>query len=582
MDGGAGQKQMSETIKKGIKQNAFVRREKRQFSHKDGIGAATETGRRRRTETIFPSTSNGTDHAISAGREEYIHPVDVAASSLSTSSSGATTLQSTAYPFDDSQSPPTAAFSTPGPVTLPLGPSSGLSWPGDSVTPIQDQLGPVMIYLDYVFPFLFPFYQPPLIETGRQWLLGHLCHSEVTFHIAASSSAYFFALVRQNDDGNMHEDCKAMVRNRLVEQMDMAVTSMRRTIATVTHHGARSTLLDRIRVMEEITQMLIVEIIVRRNVDWTIHLMPATVLFDEIFQSHGIDHSEASLAALLNALPSPFPRGTPQHKPLPNTADQSALVFFVSLLLFVDTIASTSLGAAPALQDYHKSLLCSRGKEKGRVRLETVMGCQNWALVAIGDISALCAWKRDAKRSGKYSVVKLVNLAEPISRALEDGFESLENDSRSQSKGTRRGRLESYFSRHDLATNDTSVADVTRIWAYAASIYLSVSLSGWQANSADTQANVANVLSLLQTIKSPAQLRSLSWPITVAGCLALPDQEDEFHRILGIIGPLSEFGAALNALHILEAVWSYRGSIDGNVWDIASCLSILGSSALLL
>ncbi|KAK3691618.1 hypothetical protein LTR37_018535 [Vermiconidia calcicola] len=559
MDGGAGQKRVAETIKGRIKQNALLRRERRLFIHEDQvIIIATETGRVSHTNAATASTSSrASDNVV-----EYVPPAESIASTLSTSYVRPTTLRSSLDRSEVPQSPFTTASSTSSPVTLPTGSSSGSSWPAGLAIPIQVELGPVMIYLDYVFPFLFPFYQPSLIETGRQWLLGLLCQNEVSFHIAASLSAYFFSLVPQNDEQAMHDDCKALVREKLVEQMDMAL---------------------RTRIMEEITQLLIVEVTVRRNVDWKIHLTPALVLFDEIFKSHGIDHLEPSLALLSSALPSSFPMARPHHKPLPNTADQSTLVFFVSLLLFVDIVASTSLGTPPALQSYHHSLLSSHGEEKCRVRLESVVGCQNWALVAIGNISALCAWKRDAKQSGNFSVVNLVNLAGPISQALQEGLTSLDiGATRSQPKKMSASRLEAYYSRHDRAIDCTSIANITRVWAYAAKIYLSLCLSGWQTNSTDTQASVAKVLSLLQTIESPAQLRSLSWPICVAGCLALTSQEDNFRRIVGIMGQLGEFGTLFNALRIMEAVWSSRASVDGNVWDIASSLSILGSSALLL
>ena len=580
MDGGAGQKQMSETIKGIVKQNALLRREKRLVAREDqGIIIATETDRVFHMDAISASApSHASDTVV-----EYVPPAESIASTLSTSYVRSTTLRSSLDRSEVSQFPFATASSTSDPITLPIGSSSGSSWPAGLAIPIGVELGSVMIYLDYVFPFLFPFYQPSLVETGRQWLLGLLCQNEVSFHIAASLSAYFFSLFPQNNEQDIHDDCKALLRDKLVEQMDMALKSIQSTVSVISHHGAQSPVLDRIRIMEEITQLLIVEVTVRRNVDWTIHLTPALILFDEIFKSHGIDHLKPSLAVLLSALPSSFPIAMPHHKPLPNTADQSALVFFLSLLLFVDIVASTSLDTSPALQNYHHSVLSSHGEEKCRVRLEIVVGCQNWALVAIGNISALCAWKRDAKQSGNFSVVNLVKLAGPISQALEEGLTSLDIDAnRSQPMKMSTSRLEAYYSRHDRAIDCTSIANVTRIWAYAAKIYLSVCLSGWQTNSTDTQASVVKVISLLQTIESPAQLRSLSWPLCVAGCLALTSQEDEIRRIVGIKGQLGEFGTIFDALRIMEAVWSSRATVDENVWDIASSLNILGSPALLL
>lgn len=579
MDGGAGQKQMSETIKGIIKQNAILRREKRLLAHEDhGVVIATETDRVSDRDAVSASApSRASDTVV-----EYVPPAESIASTLSTSYVAPATLRSSLDQSEVSQASSATASSISGPITLPIGPPSSSSAPVGLAIPIRSELGSVMIYLDYVFPFLFPFYQPSLLETGRQWLLGLLCQNEVSFHIAASLSAYFFSIVPQNNEQGIHDDCKALVRDKLEQQMEMALRSIQSTVSAISRCGAQSPLLDRIRIMEEIIQLLIVEVTVRRNVDWTIHLTPALVLFDEIFKSYGIDHSGPSLAVLLSALPSSFPIAMPHHKPLPNTADQSALAFFVTLLLFVDIIASTSLGHPPALQNYHHNLLSSHGDENCRVRLETAVGCQNWALVAIGKISALCAWKRDAKQSGHFSVINLVKLGEPISQALEEGLASLDiATTRSQPLTISNSPLEAYYSRHDRAIDCTSIANVTRIWAYAAKIYLSVCLSGWQANSTDVQASVAKVTSLLQTIESPAQLRSLSWPLCVAGCLALTRQEDAFRRIVGTIGQLGEFGTAFIALRIMEAVWSSRATVDGNTWDVASSLNILGSPMLL-
>lgn len=550
---------MSKTIKENIKQNALLRRERRVATQDDrNIVIVMETSHLPSPDSAMALASPDTDRANNLAMEDA-PSTDSIASSASASADPLTTLRSSVGWSEESATPASTA---------------------GSAIPIPMELGSVMIYLDYVFPFLFPFYQPSLLATGRQWLLGLLYQNEVSLHIAASLSAYFFSLVPQIDEHTIEEDCKALVRNKLFEQMDMALTSIQGTVSTTSH---QSPLLDRIRIMEEITQLLIVEVTVRRNTNWMIHLTPAFALFDEIFQNHGFDDGEPSLAVLLSALHVPIPGAPIHHKPLPNTPDQSALVFFVSLLLFIDIVASTCRGTAPALLRFHQSLLFSHQRSKCHVSLESVVGCQNWALVAIGDISALCAWKRDAKQRGTFSVVNLVNLAGPISEGLEQGLANLDTTDSfdSQNRNTNAKFLEGYYSRHDRAIDHTSIANITRIWAHAAKIYLSVTLSGWQTNSPDIQVSVAKVLGLAQSSEGPAQLRSLSWPICVAGCLALPSQEDDFRRRIGTMGPLAEFGTLDNALSIMEAIWKLRDAPDTAKLDIASCLSILGSPALL-
>ncbi|KAG8157472.1 hypothetical protein KVR01_012856 [Diaporthe batatas] len=573
MDGGPAQSNMSEAIKRRIKYNALLRRERRLLA-----AAGHE-----------PLDHDVLDAAV-------VSTTQTAASlSLASGSDDGFQSQSQSQSPFESRSPSTTGLLSDGAHTLPTisspAPSSSSSWSAGLGIPIQApaqaQLASVMIYLDYVFPFLFPFYRPSLLETGRQWLLGMLCQNEVSFHTAASLSSYFFSLVPQDEERQMHDECKALVWERLIGQMDLAVKTIQSSVAVLSHQGVHGgSLTGKARIMQEIAQLLIVEVTVRRDVDWTIHLTPALALFDDIFTAYGLDGaSEPSVTNLMNALPPMmFPVPTTHQKPLPNTPDQSALAFFLSLLLYVDIVASTSLGRAPHLHRYHPSLLSSQSEQACQLRIDQVVGCQNWPLVAIGNISALCAWRREVKQTGTFSVFQLVKLADPISQALDDGLLSLErNPPRAAPSGKGPGRrLEGYYSRHDRSIDHNAIATVTRIWAYAAKIYLSVIVSGWQPNSAEVYDNVSKVVGLLQTIESPAQLRSLSWPICVAGCLALPVQEPEFRRIVGEVGELADFGTIGTTLRIMEEVWRSRETADGDACDLASALNVLGSSALLI
>jgi C6 transcription factor Pro1 len=580
MDGGVGQRQMAETIKLKIRHNALVRRERRLHTSQhqsilstesdlsDGDGAPA-------TRSVFSAVS----HAVS--------PTRSAASILPNSPAGPIIVESSSAQSEWSQSSLPAAPSTSdsGPSLTACSPNS--PWSAGSVVsgvPSQVEFGSVMIYLDYVFPFLFPFYQPPLIETGRQWLLGLVCQNELSFHTAASLSAYFFTLVPQKNGQEIHDECKAVVWDGLVKQMDMAFRAIQSEVAATSQQGNHCSLIEKVRLMEEITQLLILDVTVRRDVNWSMHLTPALSLIDEVFKDHGMVHSKPDLDVLLGELPPlPLPPTTPHQKPLPNTADQSALVFFTSLLLLVDIVASTTLGKSPSLQSYHGSLLTPQEDGKCSLRLESVIGCQNWVIICVGEISALCGWKSEVTQNGTFSVVDLVRRAECISLALEKGLESLNTSTLSPNLGTTTSsRLEAYYTRHDKGIDSASTATATRVWAHAAKLYLAVTLSGWQTNCAEVQESVERVLCLLQTIESPARLRSLSWPLCIAGCLALPDQEEEFRMFVRDMGELRDFGTLAHAMRIMEAVWASRYTVDRTACDIAAFLGILGPPALLI
>ncbi|KAK6860408.1 hypothetical protein PG995_004044 [Apiospora arundinis] len=583
MDGGDGQRRMSDTIKQNIKHNAIRRKERRILTHEHQ--AIVITTRRDFEAALKGATKDATTHSLASTAATA---PGVGGSAGSDASSPSTHIKcspapSSIGPSEKSELPPLPAPTDSRPVPNTRGCSSGLCRSIFAPTYLES----VMASLDFVWPFLFPFYRPSLTDMGimgRQWLLSLLHQDKFTVHMGQSMCEYLLSLIAHNDGQELDCDCKALVLDRLVDKTDLALKAMQEEVSGVWHQGTETSLSERARIMGSIAQLLVVEVTIRRDVDWAIHLTPALMLFEEVFKNHG-PHSKTrpSLAFILHQL---APSSAPGIAPLPfrkivlNTEEQSAFVFYVSLLLFYDIVASTALGKPPALQSYHCALLLSPSEEQFPIRLESLVGCENWALVAIGRISTLCAWKRDAKQSGKFSLFEFVNLARPISQAIESGLDKL--DASTASADDISSRRRGYYRRNDKSVDGTPLATVTRIWAHAAELYLSVTLSGWQPNSTDIKDGVAKVLSLLQTIDSPAQLQSLTWPMFIAGCLALPNQEAGFRAIIQDMGELAKFGTILSAFRIMEAVWRSRDAVDRDVWDIASSLSVLGSPPLLV
>jgi hypothetical protein len=444
----------------------------------------------------------------------------------------------------------------------------------------EAELGFIMIYLDYVFPYLFPFYRPSLMETGRHWLLSLLCQNEVSFCTAASLSSYFFSIALQDGQRAMQNICRALVKTQLMENMDLAVEKIQQDIVVLS--DVRVSLIESTRILGEIIQLFIMEVMVRTEVDWTIHLTPALSLFDDIFKTYGTCSSQSNLSTVLSQMPPPHhARDLPNDKPLPNTADQSAFLFFTAVLLFVDIISSTTLDQPPRLQSYHHSLLSSSQKHSISLALERFIGCPNRVLLAISDISSLSAWKKSARCTDNLSLTNLINQSASISQALEEDLAELDLKTASSNLiENKPNNLADYYSR-PASEITASLDTVARIWANAAEIYLSIVTSGWQPASPEIQNRVMKILSLFRSIKSPAQLRSLAWPLCVTGSLALPCQEQEFRAIGESMGERAVFGTIGQVGRIMEQVWGMRDRFDES-WDIAACLRILGSPALLV
>jgi hypothetical protein len=442
----------------------------------------------------------------------------------------------------------------------------------------------VMIYLDYVFPFLFPFYHPPLVGTGRAWLLTFLKQSDAVFHSVISLSSYFFTVGLNDAFPGKHENCKVLVWDQVLKQADRSFETIQDDLKEMSLRGLQATLLEKARLMESIIQLLLFDSFLGRSADWDMHLSPALDLFEDIFEQYsGSSPTKSELLCVLEAMTwqtSSYPNF---GRPIWNT-DQAAFRFFTAALIFIDIVASACLGRTPRLSSYHSRILGDLKPDEVDVPIDlsAFFGCQNWVLLAVSRISSLHARKGDMKRAGHLSVSELVERAKPISQDLNTGLASLNSGSPpAGSHGT--SRLQPYY--HDALTTDAQLsgATVTRVWAHAARVYLAVVVFGWQPSNAEIRRDVAQILTLLRPVASAVKLRALAWPICVGGCLSEPGlQEQEFRSI--ITSPLDQqtLSTLREAREIMEAVWRSRGGLESETWDLAACFRILGNPPLLV
>ncbi len=442
----------------------------------------------------------------------------------------------------------------------------------------------LMKYLDYVFPLLFPFYQPGLHETGRSWVLVLLRRSRVAFHSAMSLSVYFFIFTLIDVYPGQHDVCKGQLWEKVGRQTDMCFEMIQHDIQDLSFRGSQSTLLEKVRVMESITQFLIFEVALSRSANWNLHLTPALALFEEIWQSTTTEGSEPKLLAVLDAMTLHL-RYSLDHGGYVWSPEQAGFRFFTGLLVFIDIIASTSLKQPPRLTEYHPHLLADLDNGEPDfgmvpVQLSSLVGCQNWVLLAVSRITLLDAWKKDMKKSARLSTIELVDRASHISRTLNDGISRLDKATSGPQKD-KSLNFRSYFNGH-LSTSSRSTIS-TRIWAHAAHIYLAVVVSGWQPSNAEIRCGVSQMLELLRTVDCSTHLRTLAWPLCVAGCMSeAGSHEQELRNLLTGMDELSMVGALGEARKIMERVWENRETLDRETWDLAACFRILGAPVLLV
>ncbi|KAL7961531.1 fungal-specific transcription factor domain-containing protein [Trichoderma compactum] len=426
----------------------------------------------------------------------------------------------------------------------------------------EDEMNHLMRYLDHVFPFLFPFYRTSLLDPGRGWIFQLLTQSRVAFHSVIGVSAYFFSVaLSEKYSGREHEMCKTVVWSKLIQQADMCFDMLQQDIQELNDRGDEANLLDKVRVMESIVQFLIFETAVGRSANWGNHLSPTVALFRDILQNHGVNNSASPVVDILSKI-AQRPLYALKKDHYVWDSRQECFRFFAGILLFIDTIASTSLGRPPQLLEYHPQFLTNRDdgeyiKGETTIRLSRLVGCHNWAIRVVAEISALNAWKKENVRMGSFLGTELAERARHIDEILDEGMSQMDND----------------------RTTDTVTS--TKIWAYAARIYLAVVISGWQPILPGVRSGVAHALRLLQTVVGSSHLRVLAWPLCVAGCMAERAQEQAFRNLFSELDKPALIGILGEALRVMESVWQNRGNMSSELWDVEAFLNILGTPVLL-
>jgi len=440
-------------------------------------------------------------------------------------------------------------------------------------------------YLDFFFPFLFPFYQPHMLEGGRAWLFHFVNESEgggMQQTILALSS-YLFSIVLDATEAG-HETCKKIGWDKLFAEMANTFTGLGENIRRLSQgrgHGhdndANMQLSLAVRVLGTIVHLQRFEIATRGFASCNKHLGAAVECFTHILGDGGTDNTASDFFAVLGRLgPSPWPRPYQQFQIA--SPEQAAFRFFASLLVADDIIASTSLAEEePRLYNYHAGLLSGDERETPQrelpVDLDAVLGCQNWVLVQIGEISALAAWKKRRELAGNVGDTAASEELARRGNAIQDALES-RLDSMHESSELDQNAVLSLFNAEWASQPSTTTASqrravITEIWAYAAMIYLLVTLHSGHSAQVKIRQNVDRVVALLaHKLSPPALLRTVAWPFCVAGCLAAPEHQAFFRSQAESLQPAGLFVTVHKAKEIMEQAWLKKAAMAGQSDDM--------------
>lgn len=602
MDGAEKQREKADWLKLEVKRLAGVRRERK---HMQGLELGMDD----------LEVTNASDTTLTATAA----PVSVASSS-SAASIGNNSPQdsgSDSWMHLDHTMPSVASSTSPssfGPATGPS-PSAfiGLEVPVHRVGIEELDLSFMMLYLDYTFPFLNPFYRPPILDGGRGWILVSMMRNKALFHIALSLSAYLFSEVLKHGS-DTHNACKIHNWTSLQAQQQLAVRELQADMQELNRRGVQGYLSASAHVMSSVIQLLTFEVAIANTGNWQMHLDAATVLFEQIMEHHGTDEAgNLCWHRVLHQLGDgvvPYQAGEQRR---PWNADQGSLRFFTANLIFFDMLSATALGRAPRLLKYHNHFLATLDHCCGthpthpsipHLRMEDFFGVPNWVVEAIAATVALDEWRKGQKATSSLSISQLVSRAAPIEGGLRCNIASLDliistHEAAyltSMSPIVLLGQATAVpaevlpppsfttsYPEH-ISPPQASEPATARIWAQAALTYLLVVVSGWQPSNPEIRESVAVTTSMLRRLPAPANLRSVVWPFCVTGCLAAPEEEQAFRDMVSALGPLQIFGTVREALSMMEQVWAHRECIGAlpDAWDVSVGLNSLGHPALLI
>lgn len=585
MDGGEKQNEMARRIKAEVRQGAESRRERQYIQvltlHEDRMRLDEPEDRPPppMSQRSFGSLRTNSEQGDKSGSDH-----DAMGSTPNTS------------PPSSSQSPPVCPdCATDGYVGLPLPATHeftvwnllGIDNNKDRSIAVDVETDFTITFLDYVFPFLFPFYQPSVLEGGRSWLLAMLRSNTAFFHSGMSLSAYFFTMILKG--GERHKICSQFIWNKLVGHVDTAVRTMQQDMEDLKRgQDGKPTIFQQGKTMESILQLLILEHSMARTNDWNVHLSAAMAIFQELFEEHGMTkEGKPDMVAVIQALSRRSWIESTWTERVVWHCDQGAFRFYTATLLYTDIIASTCLESPPRLRNYHNIIVQEdvANPPSENIRMENFFGCQGWVFLAISDIAVLDAWKKENKARGSFCYHELMETGSLLHQRLQQGLARLERESFKKRHFDITAVLRSYYrpdAAHQMRIDEQISA--TRIWALATMAYLSVVVTGWSAATRTTTSSIAIAMQLLYGISSPAVLRSLAWPFYVLGCLATKEQEQLFTHMATSMGPLLEFGTIGEALRIMKRVWEMRdsGELDTENWDIAACSRVFGTYVLMI
>jgi C6 transcription factor Pro1 len=224
--------------------------------------------------------------------------------------------------------------------------------------------------------------------------------------------------------------------------------------------------------------------------------------------------------------------------------------FFTGVITWYDVLSCASTGLAP----FSNVSVIDR-RVSPQIHFDKIMGCDNAVMRLILEIATLGEWKSLSEANGALDTWELRHRAADIEERLR---KSVVTDSEIID-GYMTINVSRINTNTSLVTRNSAVKIVTRIFASAAYVYLSVITSEPYPNTPEIREGVSRTMAALDELEDKDLVQNLLWPVCIAGCMSMPEHETYWRELVSnVSGERWSFGYPSKVLEIMEECWALR------------------------
>ncbi|CAG9948634.1 unnamed protein product [Clonostachys rosea f. rosea IK726] len=442
---------------------------------------------------------------------------------------------------------PLPTLTTPERSTSPSQNADNGAASSSKVYPQAGDYGLIMNFIDSVFPLQLPLYKPDAAAGGRGWLLSLVFRTKALYHAVLALGAYHRSTL-MSPQGSCEwqlEDMKSQEEN-LAFCLDLVQES---TSGACGKDGSG------VGIAAAITQLLFFELFTNHNSNgWQAHLRVLVRLFKHVYTRDliNIGLSDQSRSILMGR------EELQNHSP---EVREEVMGFrtIAGSIVWLDIIFSVTSGGAPSSWPdplFSNDSAC-------QVRLQDIMGCQNWVMTQIGRIAD---FHKQMTLASEHRCEEYMQIVEAIHNDIQIGLANL-------------GPPDLMSPMIDIdSPGPELVVLITYLYAQTALIYLHLILHGFK-DFQHVKAPITIVTNYVRRGLKPDFRPALVLPFYICGSVVDEGDRDLFRSVLS--GPpliSRSLQHRPRVLQALEEIWSQRQNMPAYTWH--DCL--ISSSDILL